>query len=323
MAEKIKKIAVLTSGGDAPGMNAAIRASVRHADSNGLAVCGFHRGYCGVLEDDYVPLDRRSVSNIVGAGGTFLMTDRSPEFNKPEGRVRAAEVLRSHDVDALIVIGGDGSLRGALDLYNDTGIPVVGIPGTIDNDLAYTDFTLGFDTAVNTVLWAINSLRDTMNSHNKVTFVEVMGRHCGDIALHAGLSGGAEYILVPEVPFDLRAIADDILGSVKLGKKSNLIVVAEGAGKMEDLCREFAEYTGLTPRQTRLGFIQRGGSPTYRDRLLACRFGIRAVDLLLAGKGGYAVGVRGTEIIELPIAEAVAMKKTIDLDLYCQASSLI
>ena len=316
-------LAVITSGGDSPGMNACIRAVVRHALSCGATVWGFHRGYQGILEDDAVELTRASVSNIIQQGGTFLQTDRCADFIYREPRLRAGEILRSHGVEGLIVIGGDGSFRGAADLYDDTGIPVVGIPGTIDNDLAYTDYSIGFDTAVNNVLWAINSLRDTMHSHNKVTVVEVMGRRCGDIALHAGIAGGAEYILVPEVPYDMEAICQGLRQSAERGKKSNLILLAEGAGKLEPFCEELEKRSGISPRQTRLGFIQRGGSPTYRDRLLACRLGIYAVDLLMSGTADRVVGIRQERIIDCDLREAVSMTKVFDEALYRSATTLI
>ncbi len=316
------KIAVLTSGGDAPGMNACIRAVVRCALSKGLEVCGFNRGYQGILDNDVQELNRRSVSNIIQRGGTFLKTDRCEKFLEKEYRLKAGEILKMNGVQGLVVIGGDGSFRGAADLSADTGIPVVGIPGTIDNDLAYTDYTLGFDTAVNNVLSAINNLRDTMQSHDKVTFVEVMGRRCGDLALHAGITGGAEHILVPEVPFDMKKIAEEIVEGAKRGKKSSLVVVAEGAGRIEDLCLEFKKYSGITPRETRLGFIQRGGSPTYRDRILACKFGIRAVELLMEGKSPRVVGIVGDKIEDFDLFEALSKKKTLDLKLYEAASDL-
>lgn len=316
------KIAVITSGGDAPGMNAAVRAVVRYAISLGAEVCAFSRGYKGLLEDHYIPMERSSVSNIIQRGGTFIKTDRCAEFNEKEYRLKAGEILRSHGVDGLVVIGGDGSFRGAADLCSDTGIGVVGIPGTIDNDLGYTDYTIGFDTAVNNVLWAINSLRDTMDSHNKVTFVEVMGRHCGDIALHAGITGGAEHILVPEMPCSIKEIADDIVAGAKRGKKSNLIVLAEGAGKLEDVCAEFEKLSGITPRQTRLGFIQRGGSPTHRDRMLATRFGMAAVEALAAGRTNRVIGVRNDMIVEDDLFEALAKPKIFNKELYLQSIAL-
>ena len=316
------KIAIITSGGDAPGMNACIRSIVRYSVHNGIEVCGFYRGYQGILDDDYVCLDRRSVSNIIQHGGTFLQTDRCLDFLKKECRIKAGEILKSHGVDSLIVIGGDGSFQGASALTKDTGINVVGIPGTIDNDLAYTDFTLGFDTAVNTVLDAINKLRDTMQSHNKVTVVEVMGRRCGDLALHAGITGGAEYILVPEVKFSAKAVADGVLKSSTSGKKSNLIVIAEGAGKMEDFCAEFTKYSDIVPRQSRLGHIQRGGSPTYKDRLLATRFGIEAVNAVMKGETNRVIGIRGNKIIDEDIQKALSKKKRFDKKLYLNASAL-
>ncbi len=316
------KTAVITSGGDSPGMNACVRAVVRCALSRGAEVCGFHRGYMGILENDYLDLSRQSVSDIIQRGGTFLQTDRCEEFLRKEARVKAAENLRAAGADSLIVIGGDGSFRGAEALAADTGINVACIPGTIDNDLAYTDYTLGFDTAVNTVLWAINSLRDTMQSHNKVTFVEVMGRRCGDIALHAGISGGAEFILVPEVPYDIGEISRKITDGAAKGKKSNLIVLAEGAGDVDKICVEFCRLTGITPRKTRLGHIQRGGSPTYRDRLLACRFGTAAVDLLMRGESNRVVGIRDGKIIDCDIVEALAMKKIFDMELFRSAEEL-
>ena len=316
------KFAIITSGGDAPGMNACIRAAVRYALSQGMEVCGFHRGYQGILEDDYTELDRLCVSNIIQCGGTFLQTDRCAAFREEPARVRAAEILRAHGAEALLVIGGDGSFRGARDLHEDTGIRVVGIPGTIDNDIGYTEYTIGFDTAVNNVLWAINALRDTMQSHNKVTFVEVMGRRCGDIALHAAVTGGAEYVLIPEVPFDLRKIAQEIAENARYGKKSNLIVVAEGAGKMEDLCREFEEISGICPRQTRLGFIQRGGSPTHLDRLLAEQFAMAAVDRLMQGGESEVIGIRSGRVIHEEIGLALSRSKQPALSLYRAISNL-
>ena len=311
-----KKIALLTSGGDAPGMNACSRAVVRYALSCGMTVFGVYGGYRGLVDGEVVRLDRRSVSDIIQRGGTFLKTARCPEFTEYEVRAKAAENLKEKGIDGLIVIGGDGSFRGARALSEDFGVKVIGIPGTIDNDLGYTDFTLGFDTAVNNVLWAINNLRDTMQSHEKVTFIEVMGRHCGDIALHAGVGGGAEYILVPEIPFDMGKIAEDILSESNQGKKSNMIVVAEGAGSVDDLARDFAERTGIEPRKTRLGHIQRGGSPSRFDRVFACRCAVRAVDLLREGSSGRVVGIRNGKIVDDGIAEALAKVRPFDEELY-------
>ncbi|MBO4262271.1 MAG: 6-phosphofructokinase [Clostridia bacterium] len=316
------KIGIITSGGDAPGMNACIRAVVRYALSSYIGVVGFFRGYQGILDDDFEELRRSSVSNIIGQGGTFLQTERCELFHYKEFRAKAAEVLRSHGIEDLIVIGGDGSFTGALLLAEETGIKVYCIPGTIDNDLAYTDRTLGFDTAVNTVLGAINNLRDTMQSHNKVTFVEVMGRHCGDIALHSGITGGAEFILVPEIDFDVAEIARKVAKSAKKGKKSNLVVIAEGAGRMEDICAEFERISGITPRQTRLGFIQRGGSPTYADRLLACETGIAAVKCVICGKSNVAIGLSGGEIISVDLKDALTCEKKFVKSLYSDSALL-
>ena len=310
------KIGILTSGGDAPGMNACIRAIVRYALSNGIECYGFYRGYQGILDDDHVVLKRTSVSNIIQQGGTFLQTDRCEDFLKSEYRRKAAVILRKHGIENLIVIGGDGSFKGAELLSEETGITVVGIPGTIDNDLAYTDRTLGFDTAVNTVIGAINNLRDTMQSHNKVTFVEVMGRRCGDIAFNAGLTGGAEYVLIPEMPFDIKKIAEEITESALKCKKSNLVVLAEGAGKMEEICAEFEKFSGIKPRQTRLGFIQRGGSPTYYDRLLACELGIESVKMIANGTDSRVIGVKDGKIISYGISEALKMRKQFNRSLY-------
>lgn len=310
------KIAVITSGGDAPGMNACLRAITRYALNRNIEVCAFLCGYKGILEDDYVDLTRKSVSNIIHTGGTFIQTDRSKEFRERKYRDKAAEILKKHNIDALVVIGGDGSFRGASDLYNDEDFNVMAIPGTIDNDLAYTDITLGFDTAVNNVLWAINTLRDTMQSHNKVTVVEVMGRHSGDIALHAGMTGGAEFIIIPEVPYDMDEICEGILQSEKQGKRSNLIVIAEGACKMEDFCAEFENKTGIVPRQTRLGFIQRGGSPTHIDRYIGSVFGIYAVKAIIEGKRCRAIGLKQSKVYDIDISDALSMKKTVDKELY-------
>lgn len=310
------KIAVITSGGDAPGMNACLRAITRYALNRNIEVCAFLCGYKGILEDDYVDLTRKSVSNIIHTGGTFIQTDRSKEFRERKYRDKAAEILKKHNIDALVVIGGDGSFRGASDLYNDEDFNVMAIPGTIDNDLAYTDITLGFDTAVNNVLWAINTLRDTMQSHNKVTVVEVMGRHSGDIALHAGMAGGAEFIIIPEVPYDMDEICEGILQSEKQGKRSNLIVIAEGACKMEDFCAEFEKKTGVVPRQTRLGFIQRGGSPTHIDRYIGSVFGIYAVKAIIEGKRCRAIGLKQSKVYDIDISDALSMKKTVDKELY-------
>ena len=237
----MRKIGVLTSGGDAPGMNAAIRSVVRYGNSKGLTVYGIHCGYDGLVKGDLVKLDRRAVSDTIQKGGTMLMTARCPEFREYEARKKAKAVLDAYGIEGLIVIGGDGSFRGMKDLYDDFGVPCVGIPGTIDNDLAYTDYTLGFDTAVNTVLGAINNVRDTMTAHNRACIIEAMGRHCGDIALYSGLSGGAEIIIVPEMPLDIDSISREFINDKIKGKSSVIIILAEGVCGCLDLKEQILE----------------------------------------------------------------------------------
>ena len=318
----MKKIAILTSGGDAPGMNACIRACVRSAINSGLEVYGVERGYFGLVNNNIFPMDTHSVCDIVQKGGTILKTARCLEFKFPETRKKAADNLKALGIEGLVVIGGDGSFTGARFLSDENGINVVGIPGTIDNDLAYTDYTLGFDTAVNTVLWAINNLRDTMTSHDRVSLVKVMGRRCGDIAMYAGICGGAEYILVPEIPYDIKAIAEDIKKSKERGKTSNIIVLAEGAGNETEIKTLVSVLSGADVKVTTLGHIQRGGSPTMADRMLAARFGTRATELLLQGKTNRVIGIKNNKIIDLDIAEALSETKQIDRHLYDMASKL-
>lgn len=318
----MKKIAILTSGGDAPGMNACIRACVRSAINSGLEVYGVERGYFGLVNNNIFPMDTHSVCDIVQKGGTILKTARCLEFKFPETRKKAADNLKALGVEGLVVIGGDGSFTGARFLSDENGINVVGIPGTIDNDLAYTDYTLGFDTAVNTVLWAINNLRDTMTSHDRVSLVKVMGRRCGDIAMYAGICGGVEYILVPEIPYDIKAIAEDIKKSKERGKTSNIIVLAEGAGNETEIKTLVSVLSGADVKVTTLGHIQRGGSPTMADRMLAARFGTRATELLLQGKTNRVIGIKNNKIIDLDIAEALSETKQIDKHLYDMASKL-
>ena len=308
----MKKIAILTSGGDAPGMNACIRACVRSAINSGLEVYGVERGYFGLVNNNIFPMDTHSVCDIVQKGGTILKTARCLEFKFPETRKKAADNLKALGIEGLVVIGGDGSFTGARFLSDENGINVVGIPGTIDNDLAYTDYTLGFDTAVNTVLWAINNLRDTMTSHDRVSLVKVMGRRCGDIAMYAGICGGAEYILVPEIPYDIKAIAEDIKRSKERGKTSNIIVLAEGAGNETEIKTLVSVLSGADVKVTTLGHIQRGGSPTMADRMLAARFGTRATELLLQGKTNRVVGYKHGEFVDFDIEEALKMEKGID-----------
>ena len=312
----MKKVAILTSGGDAPGMNACVRACVRYAIYNDIDVYGVERGYVGLLNNSVTRMNSRSVSDIIHRGGTILKTARCPEFKEVEYQKQAADTLQAYGIDSLIVIGGDGSFRGAKDLSDNCGINVVGIPGTIDNDLAYTDYTLGFDTAVNTVLSAINNLRDTMGSHDRASLLEVMGRKCGDIALYASLAGGAEYCITPEVPVDIDEMARSLLQSQKRGKTSNMIVLAEGAGDRDEICKKIKELTGISVKTTVLGHIQRGGSPTMSDRVLAARMAVKAVDLIKENKTNRVIGIKNNSIIDMDISEALAMPRTFDNKLY-------
>ena len=319
----MRKIGVLTSGGDAPGMNAAIRAVTRYAIYKGLEVYGIERGYTGLINSEIKQMDRRAVSDIIQRGGTILKTSRSPEFTEVSYQKIAAENLEAYDIEGLVVIGGDGSFRGAKDLSDNFGIATVGIPGTIDNDLAYTDYTLGFDTAVNTALSAINNLRDTMTSHERVCIVEVMGRKCGDIALYAGLGGGAEVIIVPEVHNDIAQIAKSIAINKRKGKTSDIIVLAEGVCRAVELKQQLKDQ-GITSsiKTPELGYIQRGGAPTMQDRMLAAQFGVRAVDVLLAGKGSRVVGIKDNKIVDVDTTEALKMERVFNKELYDCASIL-
>lgn len=312
----MKRIAVLTSGGDAPGMNACIRACVRYALYQGFQVYGVERGYNGLIDGALTNMTSRSVSDIIHRGGTFLKTARSKDFLTEEGRQHAADTLAAYKIDYLIAIGGDGTFRGASDLIRDTGAKVIGIPGTIDNDFAYTDYTLGFDTAVNTVIWAISHLRDTMTSHERVSLLEVMGRNCGDIALYAGIAGGAEYVIVPEIPCDINAVAKEISQSYKRGKTSNMIILAEGAGNASEICDKIKEKAGISVKTTTLGHIQRGGSPSMADSVLAARMAIHAVDLIANDIANRAVGIKDNKIMDVDLDEALAMKRTFDEKLY-------
>lgn len=312
----MKKLAILTSGGDAPGMNACLRACVRYALYNDYDVYGVERGYVGLLQNNIFRMNSRSVSDIIHRGGTVLKTARCPEFKDVKYIEQAADTLRAYGIENLIVIGGDGSFRGAKDLSDNCSINVVGIPGTIDNDLAYTDFTLGFDTSVNTVLSAINNLRDTMSSHDRCSLLEVMGRKCGDIALYAALAGGAEYCLVPEIPYKIEDIAKSLAQSNKRGKTSNMIVLAEGAGNKDELCSKIKELSGISVKTTTLGHIQRGGSPTMTDRILAARMAIKAVDVISEGKTNRVIGIKANEIFDMDIGDALAMPRKFDEKLY-------
>lgn len=310
------RIAVLTSGGDAPGMNACIRAVVRTALNNKMDIYGVERGYAGLIKGEIKRLESRSVSNMIHKGGTFLNTARCPEFKDVEVQRQAVEALNAYGIEGLVVIGGDGTFRGAKDLSDNFGIKVMGIPGTIDNDLAYTDYTVGFDTAVNTVLWAINNLRDTLHSHDRVGLLEVMGRNCGDIALYAGVAGGAEYVLVPEIPYDLDKIAASIKKSYLRGKTSNMIILAEGAGNRDEIAEYIGQKSGITVKVNNFGYIQRGGSPNMADRVLAARFGYKAVELLRDDKDSCAIGIKDNKVITVSFDEVKNAEKRFDSELH-------
>lgn len=312
----MKSIGVLTSGGDAPGMNAAIRAVVRMGIANGLRVMGINRGFNGLINGEIFEMNRTSVSDIIQRGGTMLKTARSEEFKTPEGRKRAYNVLKVFGVEGLVVIGGNGSFKGAQSLYKEFGINVVGVPGTIDNDLPYTDYTIGFDTALNTVLDAINKLRDTSTSHERVSIIEVMGRHCGDIALFSGIAGGAESIIIPEQEFNFNNLCETIIEGKVRGKVHNLILLAEGIGGAEELAKRIEEVTGIEARATVLGHIQRGGSPTAFDRILASRMGAKAVETVLKGKKQRVIGIKSNIINDFDIDDALNMKKEDSTALY-------
>lgn len=312
MANEIKTIAVLTSGGDAPGMNAAIRAVVRTALARGVQVKGIKRGYMGLLNEEITDMEARSVSDIIQRGGTILGTARCLEFKKVEVQQKAADICRKHGIDGIVVIGGDGSYRGAQGLSRQ-GINTVGVPGTIDLDIACTDYTIGFDTAVNTAMQAIDKVKDTSSSHERCSIIEVMGRNAGYIALWCGISNGAEDILLPEkYDFNEQEIINHIIASRKQGKTHHLIINAEGIGHSVSMARRIEAATGLETRATILGYMQRGGNPTARDRYYASVMGAYAVDVMLSGKTNRVVGHRNGQLIDVDIEEALQMKKSID-----------
>ena len=311
MAKEINTIGVLTSGGDAPGMNAAIRAVVRAGISSGLKVKGVRRGYAGLLEGDIIDMDTMSVTDIVQRGGTILFTSRCKEMMTPEGQQKAADICREHGIDGMVVIGGDGSFRGAQKL-SANGINTIGIPGTIDLDIACTEYTIGFDTAVNTAMEAIDKVRDTSTSHERCSIIEVMGRGAGYIALWCGIANGAEDVLVPEkYDYDEQKLINNIIESRKKGKKHHIIINAEGIGHSEAMAKRIEAATGIETRATILGHMQRGGSPTCKDRVYASMMGALAVDLLIAGKTCRVVGYRHGEFVDFDINEALAMQKGI------------
>ncbi len=311
----MKTIGVLTSGGDAPGMNAAIRAVVRTAISRGMTVKGIRRGYNGLIEGDIFDLDVRSVSDIIHRGGTVLYTARSPKFKTEEGMQQAIENCKKNGIEGIVAIGGDGSFRGARDL-SLRGIPCVGIPGTIDNDIASTDYTIGFDTAMNTVLEMVDKLRDTCQSHDRCSVVEVMGRRAGHVALQCGIAVGATAIMVPEVESKLSDVIDKIETTRKTGKVHFVIIVAEGVGGVEEMAKEIEAATGIETRATILGHVQRGGNPTVRDRVRATQMGYAAVELLYKGIGNRVIAMKNNHIVDYDIYEALNMEKSFDIEMY-------
>lgn len=312
----MNRIAVLTSGGDAPGMNAAIRSVVRCGIDKGLEVYGIQRGYSGLIDGEIEELYRGSVGDIMQRGGTILKTARSERFLTEQGLNHAAAVLDTFGIDGLVVVGGDGTLKGARDLSR-LGVKIMGLPGTIDNDLAYTDYTIGFDTAVGTVLDAISKVRDTSSSHERTTVIEVMGRSCGDIALYSGLCGGAEIVLIPEKSFDINSICKKIIISANKGKLHNIIIKAEGAKiNSHELVEEIEKRTGKEVRLVVLSYLQRGGVPTMRDRLLATKCGAKAVELLAEDSDSKAIGIVDNNIVAFDLEDALNMKREFNQDIY-------
>jgi 6-phosphofructokinase 1 len=315
-------LGIATTGGDAPGMNAAVRAAVRTAVAKGLRVIGFERGYAGILANDSRSLDARSVSGIIHLGGTFLKTARADEMKTSEGISQAAKVLKQNHLEGLIVIGGNGSMRAGCQLHEASGVPIVGIPATIDNDLAGTDTTIGFDTAVNTGLDALDKIRDTATSHERVFVVEVMGRNRGFVALEVGIGAGAEVILVPEMKYDIDNICQTLVESNRLGKRSAIIVMAEGAGDSMHVTQAIKEKTVFEVRLARLGHVQRGGHPTAQSRLIACEMGAASVDFLLEGKKKHMTGIQCGRIVPVDLEYASTVEKPIDERLYKLAFAL-
>ncbi|ETP71102.1 6-phosphofructokinase [Oribacterium sp. C9] len=322
-AKSVKTIGVLTSGGDAPGMNACVRSVVRTAIHEGLKVKGIMRGYAGLLQEEIVDMDTTSVSDTISHGGTILYTARCMEFTTPEGQQRGAEICRKHGIDGIVVVGGDGSFRGAGKL-SALGINTIGVPGTIDLDIACTDYTIGFDTAINTAMDAIDKLRDTSTSHERCSIIEVMGRRAGYIALWCGVANGAEEILIPErYDGDEQAIINRIIEARKRGKKHYIIINAEGIGHSASMAKRIEAATGIETRATILGHIQRGGSPTCKDRYYASMMGAKAAELLCQGKSNRVVAYKNGEFVDFDIQEALQMKKDIPEEQYRIASLLV
>ncbi len=311
----MNRIGVLTSGGDAPGMNAAVRAIVRKAIHYGIEIYGVHRGFMGLINSDFIKLDISSVGDIIHRGGTALLTARCDEFKTEEGQKKALKNLEAFGIEGIIVIGGDGSLRGA-NALSKLGIPTIGIPATIDNDIAFTDNCIGFDTAANTVVDALNKVRDTATSHERTFIIEVMGRRAGHLALYTGLASGAETILVPEIPFDLNAVCDKIEKGYIRGKLHSIIVVAEGAANSMEVGKVIQEKTGLETRVIILGHLQRGGNPSAYDRILASRFGGKAVDLIIQNTKDKMLGLINGELVITDIEKVLSATKPLDMELY-------
>jgi len=311
----LKKIAILTSGGDAPGMNAAIRAAVRAGIYYNLEVYGIYRGFAGLIEREIKRMDVLSVDDIIHRGGTILNSSRSKFFMTEKGRDEAKKALDEFEIDALIAIGGDGTYKGALSL-SKIGVNVICLPGTIDNDIASTDYTIGFDTAVNTAVEAISKLSDTSAAHNRAHVIQVMGRQAGYIALYAGIAGGAESVIIPEEPADYEAIYKKMLHSINIGKHHSIAVAAEGAGDYEKIAKDMVEHTGMDTKGTNLGYLQRGGSPTAFDRILASIMGCMAVELIVQSKTNRAVGFKDGKYVSFDLEEAINMKKELNKDMY-------
>jgi len=307
----MRKIAVLTSGGDSPGMNAAIRAVVRKGIYNGLEVFGIYNGYRGLVNGDIKKLDLGSVGDIIQRGGTILRSARLPEFAQEKMQLKGLNKLREFELEGLVVIGGDGSYRGA-DALSKLGFPCIGVPGTIDNDIEGTDFTIGFDTAINTVIDAVDKIRDTASSHERTFVIEVMGRNAGDIALWSGLAGGAETVLIPEENYNMDEIVDRLERGVKRGKRHSIIIVAQGVTSGIEFAKDLENRTNMDVRVSVLGHIQRGGSPTVMDRVLASRLGARAVELLIEGKSARAVGIMNNKIVDNSFSEILGLPHQID-----------
>jgi len=310
----LKRIAVLTSGGDSPGMNAATRAVVRTALYEGAEVFGIHNGYQGIFDGEIQKLESRSVGDIIQRGGTFLGTARCETFKREEGRKKAYEILTEHGIEGLVIIGGDGSLTGG-SLLSEYGIPIVGLPGTIDNDVWGTDYTIGCDTAANTIVDAINKLRDTASAHRRIILIEVMGRRCGWLAMQSGIAGGAEFILVPEVKNDLHKMCDELREIYARGKRYSIIVVAEGVGSAVEIGKIVAKETGIDTRASVLGHIQRGGSPTVEDRIKASILGERAAIALLTGVSNVVFGYKAGQPVSIDLHDAVNNKRVLDPEL--------